>query len=156
MQKSFLSANILQLYDCVYDHVNLERSHCQGRTRAKTSSAVLYAVSVCLHLFVFWIWTLSNNFIPYPQKLYLWGNEWVNEYRYSHVRVKDILRNAETFSHEFPDADGLQDKPALPFLLSSQDFTTGYVSMAYFIFFLAGQKGPRAGDQEAGVLGPTS
>lgn len=29
MQKSFLSANILQLYDCVYDHENLGRSCCQ-------------------------------------------------------------------------------------------------------------------------------
>lgn len=65
---------------------------------------------------------------------------------------KHILRQS-------PDANGLQDEPALPFLLSSQGFATGYVSTAsliIIIFFLAGQKGPKAGEQEAGVLFPAS
>lgn len=56
--------------------------------------------------------------------------------------------------HQSPDAIGFQDEPALSFLLSSQGFATGYVSTASppFFFFLAGQKGPKAGGQEAGVL----
>jgi len=41
MQKPLPSANILQLYDRMYDHGTLGRSPCQGRTQAEASSAFL-------------------------------------------------------------------------------------------------------------------
>lgn len=58
-----------------------------------------------------------NRGIPMPRYKIFWEMQ------------KHILRQS-------PDANGLQDEPALPFLLSSQGFATGYVSTASLIIII--------------------